>query len=67
MNYVRSKLWYTTFVKDSSLVSGKCSKHCVAIGPPNKVIPIIVHNVHISSCFGPSCVHARGEIGDIYP
>ena len=28
--------------KDSSLVSGKCTKYCVAIGPP-KAIPIIVH------------------------
>ena len=29
---VRSKKWYTAFVKESSLVSGKFAKHCVAIG-----------------------------------
>ena len=60
---VRSKLWYTTFVKECSLVSGKCFKHSVAIGHPAKAIPTIMH-VHISSCFGQSCVRARGEISD---
>ena len=46
-------------------MSGKCAKHCVAIGPPPKAIPIVVHNVHIRSCFAQSCVHARDKISDI--
>ena len=31
MRYGQKK-WYTAFVKESSLVSGKFAKHCVAIG-----------------------------------
>ena len=66
---VRSKLWYTTYVKESSVVSGKCATHCSDRPPKsfkNDTMPIIVHNVHIWSCFAQNYVYARGKTSDTH-
>ena len=48
------------FCTESSPVSGKCTNRSVAIGAPQKTIPIIVHTVLIWNWFAQSYVHARG-------
>ena len=48
----------------SAWVSGKCTKHCVAIALSPKARPIIVHYIHTWSWFPQSCEHARGKVSD---
>ena len=72
-SYVRTCIY--TYVRHSSgtvghfsigsaWVSGKCTKHCVAIALSPKARPIIVHYIHTWSWFPQSCEHARGKVSD---